>query len=549
MSTLPAADVSQRLTSRALRLSSGQAAGIAAFLALLGLSTIWSTVTTLWGMWMTDALKSIGMMIPLVSFVLILRAWRSLDWEMDGRWWGLVILAVTAAIGHLREQAVLVFVLSPQWNIYIPPASLLAFAYGAGVVLLFGGPRLFRAALFPIVLLWFVNPVPHVFNVFVDLPLQRISAHVARAFAIALGQPLTPDQMRLMFTPDFGMFIAPGCNGIRGAVTMGFIALVAGYVYRFRWHAHAAVVAGAILLGYVFNFVRLCTLVLYYIVALRIRWLRPRAEMGDYIIGACLFLLASFLLFYVIRRLGDSPRQVKPEAPEEMAPATASGSPGLRLVAMTLFVLFGCYGVAHAMRSGHASNAAETNSSPGALGPFPKQIGAYTLVRSWNENLNSGALLFHWADYAPAGGGTHIAVGVSPVLGAHDTLICHSARGEDPLWRDQLTVTMANQVPVSFSMSFYDSATQSLEATTICSGSSCGEYTSERRHFGFVYSRPDPKAIFTRDPQRPIPILLKAETADTSMPSDLARQELGTAMKGFLASANLDLLTQPYRSR
>ena len=37
------------------------------------------------------------------------------------------------------------------------------------------------AALFPIVLMWFVNPIPHVFNVFVDLPLQRISAQRSAA--------------------------------------------------------------------------------------------------------------------------------------------------------------------------------------------------------------------------------------------------------------------------------------------------------------------------------------------------------------------------------
>ena len=176
------------------------------------------------------------------------------------------------------RQSVLIFVFSPQWSVFLPPHSLVVFAYGAGVVLLFGGTRLFRAALFPLLLLWFVNPVPHIFNVFVDLPLQRISAHVARAFAIALGQPLSPDQIRLMFTPDFGMFIAPGCNGIRGAVTMGFIALIAGYLYRFRWYAHAAVVAGAVLLGYVFNFARLCILVLYYLVALHFPWLQTGGD-------------------------------------------------------------------------------------------------------------------------------------------------------------------------------------------------------------------------------------------------------------------------------
>jgi len=499
---------------------------------------------------MADALKSIGMIIPVVSFVLILRAWRSLGWEMEGSWWGLAILVATIAAVRLRDQAVLVFVFSPQWNIYIPPPSLMAFAYGAGVVLLFGGTRLFRAALFPIVLLWFVIPVPHIFNVFVDLPLQRVSAHVARAFAIGLGQPLTPDQMRLMFTPDFGMFIAPGCNGIRGAVTMGFIALIAGYVYRFRWFAHAGVVAGAVLLGYIFNFARLCTLVIYYIVALHIPWLQSRAEMGDYIIGACLFLIASLLLFYVVSRLGESPRHVKPDVVMQTSTGTRSGSLRLRFAAMALLASFGCYGVARAVVFNRPLDSMATNlSSSTVMGQFPQRIGSYTLVREWNESLNTGLLVFHWADYAPASGGTHISLGISPMLGSHDTLICHSARGEDPLWRDQLVITTANKTNVSFSLSFYNEATQFLEASTVCNGRSCGEYTDDRRHFGLVYSKPDPQALFASDPQRPIPILLKAETIDTSMPSDFARQQLTDSMKGFLASADFDTLTEPYRRR
>src|SRR5580692_2133956 len=345
MSTFPAAaEIGPFRAAEAADFSVPQAVGLATVVAVLGLSTIWSTMNVLWAMWMGDALKSIGMLIPLVSFVLILRVWRSLGWEMDGSWWGLVILVVTAVVVHIRNQSILIFVLSPQWSIYMPPHSLVAFAYGTGVVLLFGGTRLFRAALFPLILLWFVNPIPHIFNVFVDLPLQRVSAHVARGFAIALGQPLSSDQMRLMFTPQFGMFIAPGCNGIRGAVTMGFIALIAGYVYRFRWYAHAGVVLCAVLLGYVFNFARLCILVLYYLVALHFTSLRSKAEMGDYIIGAALFLLGTFLLFAVVRRLSESPGQIKPPAMRSttsVKPAT-SASFYARFAAMLALVLFSC---------------------------------------------------------------------------------------------------------------------------------------------------------------------------------------------------------------
>jgi exosortase J len=554
MSTFPAAaEVSPLHSAGAERPNLPQAAGLAAAVAVLGLSTIWSTVNALWALWTGDALKSIGMFVPLVSFVLILRVWRSLGWEMEGSWWGMVILILTAIVVHIREQSVLIFVFSPRWSIFVPPHSLVMFAYGAGVVLLFGGTRLFRASLFPLLLLFFVNPVPHVFNVFVDLPLQRASAHVARGFAIALGQPLSPDQLRLMFTPEFGMFIAPGCNGIRGAVTMGFIALIAGYVYRFRWYAHAAVVAGAVLLGYVFNFARLCTLVLYYIIALHFPWLQDRAEMGDYVIGACLFLLATSLLFYVVRRLSESPGQIKSphlDSSSSHQPMMVS-SFYLRFGAMLALVLLSSYGVARAYVQTHsASYTAQINADQDAPGQFPASIGSYKLARSWNENIFAGTLLFHWAEYVPADGGPHISLGVSPVLGSHDTLICHSARGEDPLWKDQLTLPTASNVPVNFSGSFFnDGATQYLEATTICNGGSCGEYSSDRTRFGFVYSKPTAGSLFSQDAERPIPILLRAETIDTTLPVEVARQQMTTALRLFLASVDLNGLTQPYRHR
>jgi len=276
-------------------------------LGVAGLFAVSSTCTALWTMWMTDPLKSVGGLIPIVSLVLVLRAWRSLGWTLQGTWSGLAVLAATIAMVHVRDQAVIEVVLSPAWSIVLPPLSLVAVAYTAGFVLLFGGVKLLRAAWFPVALMWFVNPVPHFFNRYIDLPLQHTSAMVARSFAHALGQALTPDQLTLMFTPKFGMFIAPGCNGIRGAVTMGFIALVAGYLYRLRLRQWVLLTTAAVLLGYVFNFVRLCGLVLYYVVALRYPWLQNHAALGDYILGACLFFSATLLLFTALLRWSPRP--------------------------------------------------------------------------------------------------------------------------------------------------------------------------------------------------------------------------------------------------
>lgn len=516
---------------------------LAGILAVLGISSIWPTAVLLWALWTTDPLKSIGMFIPIVSAILILRAWRTLDWRFAGSWWGFTLLALTTFAVLLRSRAVLTLVLTPSWSLYFPPHSLVVCAYAVGIVLLFGGTRLLRAAAFPLVLLWFVNPVPHVFNNLVDLPLQRISAHVARGFAHLLGQPLTPDQMRLMFTPDFGMFIAPGCNGIRGALTMGFIALIAAHLNRFRWYTMAAVVTAAVLLGYVFNLLRLCTLVVYYIVALHLPRLQQHGEMADYLIGAALFLIATFLLTWSIRSLATQPEPDSASTPEQPStPVPAFRNLRLRFAAMLLLILFGIW----QFRPAFGASSAIALPDNSAMGQFPQHLGSYTLARSWNENLNTGLLLFHWAEYAPADNGPHIALGVAPVFGAHDTLVCHSARGEDPLWQAALTTPTLHDPATSFSAAFFnDGATQFLELSTICNGSRCGEYSSNRTHLGFVYSRPE--SLLAQRTTHPIPILLRTETLDTALPPDIARQQLSTRMQTFVSNLDLPNLTQPYR--
>ena len=542
-----------RLLMSGATLSPAGGAGVVSFLSVIGLSTIWGSVVLLWVLWTTDALKSIGMVVPFVSFLLLLRVWRSLGWEMDGTWWGLVVLLGTMVLVTLRDHAVMMLVLAPQWTLYFPPLSLVVCAFGCGLVLLFGGLRLLRAAVFPLVLLLFVNPIPHVFNVYVDLPLQRASAHVARAFAMGLGQPLSPDKLRLMFTPEFGMFIAPGCNGIRGAVTMGFIALVAGYLYRFGWKALTAVVAGAIALGYIFNFVRLCVLVLFYLVAIHFPSLQDRAENADYLIGAGLFFLAVYLLYAVIQRLGGKAEESILVLPEvQAAAATVPVNFYARAAALAVLVCFGLVGVARGLKAPNVSS--ELAAEEKTQGQFPQTIGSYSLVRTWNEDLISGTLLFHWAEYAPAGGGTHMALGVSPVLGAHDTMVCHSARGEDPLWHGQEMFKtagasgVAGSDEVNFNASlFNDGATQYLEATTMCSEAGCGEYSTAGTHFGFVYSRADARTILSQSAARPIPILLKAETIDTTLPVEVARQQLAGDMGSFLSALNVNGLTAAYR--
>jgi hypothetical protein len=66
-------------------------------------------------------------------------------------------------------------------------------------------------------------------------------------------------------------------------------------------------------------------------------------------------------------------------------------------------------------------------------------------------------------------------------------------------------------------------------------------------HFGIAYSKPHPETLLSQSPERPIPILLKAETVDTTLPPDVARGQLNKDLTDFLSAVSLESLTRPYR--
>ncbi|MGH8273703.1 MAG: exosortase J [Gammaproteobacteria bacterium] len=286
------------------------AIGSAALVLTLGFVLCFSWHwASLWWLWTSDPLRSIGMAIPVASLVLAIRAWRVRDFSRGGTWWGLPLVLVAAILALLTSAAPLVlrFHIYHSPGVNLIPEGLLLSAYASGVVLLFGGPHTWRRAWFPLLLLICVNPVPGFFNSLVDLPLQYFASHAARGFAALIGVPVSQGTLRMMFTPHLGMFIAPGCDGMRGAVTMGYLALVIGYLYRLRWFRWGVYVVAAIALAYVFNVVRLCGVVGYYWFAMRFSMIADHGTLADYLIGGILFFCAALFLFSVPRWWRNKP--------------------------------------------------------------------------------------------------------------------------------------------------------------------------------------------------------------------------------------------------
>jgi exosortase J len=522
--------------------------------AVVGLLTVYDPARALVGIWLSDDLKSMGLVVPFISFLLVLRSWRSIGWATEqtdasgkttsGNWWGFAILAATTALVFLRNQMLLIVTVNKDWLLQLPPLPLVAVLYAAGLVLLFGGKRLLKAAWFPVAFMWAVIPVPQTFSRRIDLPLQHASAHVARAFAHALGQQLTQDKLRLMFTPEFGMFIAPGCNGIRGAITLGMAALVVGYLYRFRWQVYAPVVVGAVALGYLFNFVRLCLLVVYYKIALPYPWLQHHAKIADYLIGGTLFLCALGIFFAVADKLRQAPLPVAAPVP------TYRSRTFLAHVAAVL-ALAAVFGVEDLHE--HHVDLAEAKAAQSAP-QLPTKIGNFTLTRTWNDTLLDGIVVYTWGDYvgpspAPGVEGPHISLGVSPKMGVHDAEVCHIARGEDPTWHGQIEAPSVGGDVSMTAATYNNGVTQRLEASTVCDGGVCKQYSETSSHVTMIYARPHRGLPLQADEARPVPVLMTVETTDTLLAQNVAERQMAAVVTQFLGQVDLVSLTKPYSQR
>ena len=276
---------------------------LALLLTLLGL---WAGLSVklmvLLTLWQTDPLRSIGCIMPMAAAFFIWKQRKEFSWD-QGSWWGLGLMALPLAWSWMTGgDAILGGFLGHHYlAMNVAPTGLLLLAYFSGAVLFFGGLSALKGLQFPLFLLLFVNPVPGLVVGF-DFQLQTIAALVARSFAALLSVQVEPGLLKMMFAPNLGMFIAPGCNGLRGVAAMFCLSMLVGHYYRMTTKHQTAYVISAVLLAYVMNLVRLCLVVIYYWCALRIHAIAHLGTEIDYVIGGSLFFMAALFVFGYPRR-------------------------------------------------------------------------------------------------------------------------------------------------------------------------------------------------------------------------------------------------------
>jgi exosortase J len=514
-------------------------------------------VALLWRIWTADALRSIGMYFPVVSVILTLRIWRGLDWETRGTWWGLLPLYYAVIMAREGGNALQAVAFTPRIAVTLLPLGLTVFAYASGVVLLLGGVRVWRAALFPLALLLLVNPVPKAFQL-VDLPLQFVSAQVAQSFALAIGVHPDVNQLRLMFAPGFGMFIAPGCDGIRGAVTLGYLALILGYLYRFSMRARTLSVISAVALAYVFNLIRLCFLVLFYRVALSFPRLQPHGGGADYLIGGLLFLSAAALFAFVVRsKQRRQPGSTDASLARASRPRNGMTKTGVKNhplywegAVLSLVVAASSFSAVRELAGIVRGQAAADRSKLAAADVLPEQMGKYRLLRTWSEQDWLSHLAYRWGAYSNGDPGNEIDVALWLGPGVHYPIACHISSGQRPAWEDVSALPTARGGSATFALYFYNEPDgQTLEATTVCDSGGCNEHLLLPSQAGFAFAGMGVKSFFLRPNSTPLPIVIRTQSHDLTVSSENTRRHMLEETRDFISEVNTYALVRFAESR
>jgi exosortase len=179
--------------------------------------------------------------------------------------------------------------------------SLMMFALLAcilGIFLLFFGSRSFRKALFPLLFLIFIIPIPTVIlNPLIKF-LQIGSAHLTHVIFTIIGTPVFRDGM-VFELPGITIEVAKECSGIRSSLALIITSIIAGYLFLQNGWKRIVLVISIFPVTIVKNAVRITTLSLLAIYVDK-SWLTGsflHHSGGIFFFLLALLLLAPVLLF------------------------------------------------------------------------------------------------------------------------------------------------------------------------------------------------------------------------------------------------------------
>jgi exosortase len=249
---------------------------------------------TLMVTWVSDGIYSVCPFVPFISLGLIyLNRNRLKALPVKPSALGLIVVALCVTLTvwfDLRMFGALVLT-----------SALLALTIAGIILALRGWETLFEMA-FPIAFLLFLLPVPPRLMFAIDYPLQVLCARATAHLGNIVGLGLECAGAQLQFPdPKLSVLVAPACNGLRSVVSLLAVSTVYAYLLKGKWYWRCTLVAAAIPLAYLGNFVRLLGIVgIVKVAGARSMQDMPVFDAG---FGLVAFALPLLLLFFLARAL------------------------------------------------------------------------------------------------------------------------------------------------------------------------------------------------------------------------------------------------------
>jgi exosortase len=217
-----------------------------AALAALAIAVCYApAIHGMFNQWLTDEDMGHAFFVPIVAGWIVWRErkrWQPLP--MTGTWWGFVLLAAGAGLHAAGELGAGLF------------ASSAGFAASiAGVVLCLGGPALFRAWAFPMLLTLFMLPKLAIVYNQVTLPLQLLASRLAAGMLTAAGAAVVREG-DILEVAGHRVAVVEACSGIRYFLPLAFTAVVFAYVSDPKPWMRAALLIAAVPLAILANAIR-----------------------------------------------------------------------------------------------------------------------------------------------------------------------------------------------------------------------------------------------------------------------------------------------------
>jgi len=176
-----------------------------------------------------------GYFVPLVAAFIVWQERHDLElMKWVPSWWGLIAVVW----GGMQ-----VFVATLGAELFLARTGIIIALIGS--VWALGGTHVLRRLAFPLLLLFFMVPIPAILYTRITFPLQLVASRLAEGALTVIDIPVLR-QGNVLQLPNQTLSVVEACSGIRSLLSLTFLSVVYGYFFEKRFWVRVALFVGTI---------------------------------------------------------------------------------------------------------------------------------------------------------------------------------------------------------------------------------------------------------------------------------------------------------------